>query len=343
MPVWHAALLAIWIAGLCVIVPPASAQGTGTAGLWQHLFKRPESIPAPADNPLTPEKVALGAGLFADPRLSGTARHSCASCHQPGRGLSDGRRQARALSGAALQRNTPAIWNLAWSKQFFWDGRAPSLEVQVRGPIEAVDEMNGDWPTILRRLQADPATVERFKVAFPDEPGIAQGTVVKALASYVRSLMSPPTRFDAWIEGNARALNTAEQRGFQLFTGKAGCMLCHVGWRFTDDRFHDIGLPGKDPGRSTVPDGTPGRMAFKTPSLRELAHTAPYMHDGSLPNLQAVLKHYTGGFVHRATVAPTMNRYLRLTIQEKADLIAFLGTLSSEKAAPRTKQGAASR
>ncbi len=337
MPVRHATLLVIWIVAFCAPVPLASAQGTDIASLWRHLFKRPESIPAPADNPLTPEKVALGAGLFSDPRLSGSGRHSCASCHQPGRALSDGRRQARALSGAALRRNTPAIWNLAWSKQFFWDGRAPSLEVQVRGPIEAVDEMNGHWPTILRRLEADAATVDRFKAAFPDDPGVAETTVIKALASYVRSLVSPATRFDAWIEGDAQALNAGELRGFQLFTGKAGCMLCHVGWRFTDDRFHDIGLPGTDPGRSAVPDGTPGRKAFKTPSLREVAHTAPYMHDGSLRNLQAVLKHYTGGFVHRATVAPNMQRHLRLTVQEKADLIAFLGTLSSEKAAPRSK------
>ena len=111
-------------------------------------------------------------------------------------------------------------------------------------------------------------------------------------------------------------------------------MLCHVGWRFTDDRFHDIGLRSQDPGRSAVPDGTPGRMAFKTPSLRELAYTAPYMHDGSLPTLLAVVAHYSGGFVRRATLAPNMNRQLRLTAQEKADLVAFLRTLSSEKAAP---------
>ena len=115
-------------------------------------------------------------------------------------------------------------------------------------------------------------------------------------------------------------------------------MLCHVGWRFTDDRFHDIGLRGRDPGRSAVPDGTPGRRAFKTPSLRELAHTAPYMHDGSLPTLAAVVKHYTGGFVSRPTVAPNMNRHLRLTAQEKSDLIAFLRSLSSEKAAPALQQ-----
>jgi cytochrome c peroxidase len=321
----------------------ASAQTPDPEALWRHLFKRPVEIPAPGDNALTPEKIALGAALFADRRLSSEGKHSCASCHRPEQAFTDGRRQARALSGQPLRRNTPSLWNLAWSKQFFWDGRAPSLEVQVRGPIEAADEMNGDWPAILRRLQEDAGIVEQFKAAFPDQLGVTQETVVMALASYVRSLVSPVTRFDAWIDGDVGALNDSERRGFRLFTGKAGCMLCHAGWRFTDDRFHDIGLPGKDPGRSAVPDGTPGRMAFKTPSLRELKRTAPYMHDGSLPSLRAVLKHYTGGFVHRATVAPTMNRKLRLTPQEKADLIAFLGTLSSEKAAPRSERGATSK
>ena len=147
----------------------------------------------------------------------------------------------------------------------------------------------------------------------------------------MRSLVSPPTRFDAWIGGDAGALSAAEVRGFTLFTGKAGCVLCHAGWRFTDDRFHDIGLPGKDPGRGAVPGGTPGLAAFKTPSLRELKRTAPYMHDGSLPTLAAVLAHYTGGFVRRPSLAPTMNLKLKLGAQERADLIAFLHTLSSEK------------
>ncbi|NJO22200.1 MAG: c-type cytochrome [Sphingomonadales bacterium] len=322
---------------------PASAQAPSPDAPWRQMFARPDAPPAPPDNPLTPERIALGARLFSDPRLSGTGRHSCASCHRPERAFTDGRRQARALTGEPLRRNTPALWNLAWSKQFFWDGRSPSLEAQVRMPIEAADEMGGDWPAVLLRLEAEAGLVSQFQSAFPGEPALSQDMVVKALASYVRSLVSPPTRFDAWIEGDAAALDAAEVRGFGLFTGKAGCLLCHAGWRFTDDRFHDIGLRGKDPGRAAVPDGTPGRMAFKTPSLRDVGRTAPYMHDGSLPTLAAVLKHYTGGFVSRPTLAPHMNRRLRLTRKEKADLIAFLRTLSSEKAAPRLKQGPASR
>jgi len=316
------------------IVPPQEVQAADAAGPWRAMFQRPAAPPpAPVDNPMTPERIALGARLFADPRLSGNGQRSCATCHQPKRAFTDGRRRARALSGEPLRRNTPSLWNLAWSKHYFWDGRAPSLEAQIRAPIEAADEMGGNWPTIIARIESDADLAAQFAMAFPGEPRVSQGTVVKALASYVRSLVSPPTRFDAWIDGNGDALSSAELRGFRLFTGKAGCVLCHAGWRFSDDRFHDIGLPGRDPGRGAVPGGTPGLRAFKTPSLRDLARTAPYMHDGSLSSLGAVLAHYGGGFVRRPELAPNMNRELRLSAQEKADLIAFLQALSSKEAA----------
>jgi cytochrome c peroxidase len=329
------------LSALALCAAPSQAQAPDIDAAWRAVFQRPTAPPpAPPDNPTTPERIALGATLFADPRLSGTGSHSCASCHRPERAFTDGRRQARALTGAPLRRNTPTLWNLAWSKQFFWDGRAPSLEEQVRMPIEARDEMGGEWPAILRRLSVDADLVDSFRAAFPGEAGPSEGTVVRALASHVRSLVSPRTRFDAWIEGDPRALNAAEVRGFALFTGKAGCVLCHAGWRFTDDRFHDIGLAGTDPGRADVPGGTPGRRAFKTPGLRELVRTAPYMHDGSLATLETVLRHYTGRFVARPTLAPNMKRDLRLTSREKADLIAFLRTLSSEGAGPLSSRNA---
>jgi cytochrome c peroxidase len=324
---------------LCLAAPGAAwhaeAQPVDTVEPWRAFFRRPATPPAaPADNPMAPDSVALGARLFADARLSGRGDRSCASCHRPELALTDGRRRARAVSGAPLRRNTPSLWNLAWSKHYFWDGRAPSLEVQVRGPIESEEEMGGSWPTILARLETDAELAGRFRAAFGDKAPVSQDSVVKALAAYVRSLVSPATRFDAWIEGDAGALSQAEVRGFRLFTGKAGCVLCHAGWRFTDDRFHDIGLPGADPGRGAVPGGTPGLRAFKTPSLREAAHTAPYMHDGSLPTLSAVVAHYAGGFVPRRELAPTMSRTLRLSGQERADLVAFLRTLSTAPAAP---------
>jgi cytochrome c peroxidase len=310
-----------------------STDAEDAAAPWRALFRRPSTPPpAPADNLTTAAKVALGARLFADARLSGRSARSCTSCHRPELAFTDGRPRALGLAGAPLRRNTPGLWNLAWSTHYFWDGRAPSLEAQVQMPIEAKDEMAGHWPTTLARLEADADLAGQFRAAFGAE-AISKDTAVKALAAYLRSLVSPATRFDAWIEGDNGALSAAEMRGFRLFTGKAGCVLCHVGWRFTDDRFHDIGLPGNDPGRGAVPGGTPGLRAFKTASLRELAHTAPYMHDGSLPTLAAVVAHYAGGFVARPGLAPSMNRSLRLSAQEMADLVAFLLTLSTE--APR--------
>jgi cytochrome c peroxidase len=329
-------------AALCLLVgliacgsQSSSAGAEDVAGPWRTLFRRPVAAPSAADAPpASPARIALGARLFADTRLSGGGLRSCASCHRPELGFTDGRPRAEGLSGAALARNTPSLWNLAWSTRFFWDGRALSLEAQVPGPIEAAEEMAAHWPTILTRLKGDADTREQFRAAFGAGTPIARDTVVLALAAYVRSLVSPPTRFDAWIEGDAGALSAAEVRGFAMFTGKAGCVLCHVGWRFTDDRFHDIGLPSDDPGRGGVPGGTPGLKAFKTPSLRELAHTAPYMHDGSLPTLEAVVEHYAGRFVARPELAPSMERSLRLSAQERSDLVAFLLSLSS-KAAPR--------
>ena len=345
MPSTRAASGAIAMLGLlCVLAPivasAALAQGADVVGVWRQIFERPAGPPpSPPDNPLTTDKIALGGRLFADVRLSGKGNRSCASCHRPERAFTDGRRRARALSGAPLRRNTASLWNLAWGRQFFWDGRAPSLETQVGIPIAEAQEMGGDWPAILHRLEADGEVVGQFRAAFPgEEPFVSRATISKALAAYVRSLVSPPTRFDAWIGGEAGALRPAEVRGFGLFVGKAGCVLCHVGWRFTNDRFHDIGLPGRDGGRGAVPGGTPGLREFKTPGLRELAHTAPYMHDGSLATLEAVVQHYTGGFVARRSLATHINRELRLSAQEKADLIAFLGTLSSEPGPARARR-----
>jgi cytochrome c peroxidase len=332
-----AATACLWAAN---VVATAQAQSAAPDPRWQAMFRRPADIPAAPDNPLTPEKIALGARLFSDTRLSGGGDRSCASCHQPDRSFTDGRRRARAHSGLSLRRNTPSLWNLAWGKNFSWDGRAPSLEAQVLIPIAAADEMAGDWPAILARLQADAELAAQFAAVFPGEPAVSQANVAKSLASYVRSLVSPPTRFDHWIAGDAHALRPAEARGFGLFTGKAACVLCHAGWRFTDDRFHDIGLRSADLGQGGLASSAAalGFVAFKTPGLREALHTAPYMHDGSRPTLGAVLGHYGGGFVARPSLAPHMNRSLRLSAREKSDLIAFLRTLSSEKGPARSGQ-----
>ena len=293
-------------------------------------YVRPASIPSPADNVPTPSRIALGKRLFSDVRLSGKATMSCATCHDPEQAFTDGRRFSSGVEGNVLRRHSPTLWNVAWGRAFFWDGRMPSLEMQALKPIEDPDEMGGNIDDVIARLRADPSYVAGFAVTYPATPSITAGTLAKALASYQRSLVAPPTRFDRWISGDRKALSAGEAAGFRLFNGKAGCGTCHQGWAFTDHGFHDIGLPGIDKGRGTVMGIPRLDHAFKTPSLRELKWTAPYMHDGSLATLDDVLTHYERGIIERSTQSRDLPRNLNLTADERRDLLAFLGSLSSD-------------
>jgi cytochrome c peroxidase len=293
-------------------------------------FRRPPTVPFPADNPFSEQKRALGEALFHDKRLSIDASLACASCHERDKGFADGKVQGRGVPGRPLKRHTPTLWNLAWSSPVFWDGRARSLEEQVAGPIESPDEMAQPIAAVVARLAADPATVRAFTQAFPETPQIDGSNLAKAIATYERTFVSPDTHFDRWIAGDEHALTQNEIAGFRLFTGKARCMKCHSGFAFTDYAFHDIGLPGDDRGRGAVLRLGAAEHAFKTPGLREIARSAPYMHDGSLATLEDVLRHYVSGVVDRATLSKDLARGLKLSDAERADLIAFLGTLTSE-------------
>ncbi len=293
-------------------------------------FRRPVTVPFPADNPFSEKKRALGEALFHDKRLSADDSLACASCHERGKGLADGKAHGRGVPGRALKRHTPTLWNLAWSSPVFWDGRARSLEEQVAGPIELPDEMAQPLASVISRLAADPAMVSAFAEAFPKTPTIDAKNLAKAIATYERTFVSPVTRFDRFVHGDARALSQSERAGFRLFTGKAGCVKCHSGFAFTDYAFHDIGLPGDDRGRGSVLRLDAADHAFKTPGLREIGRSAPYMHDGSLATLADVVRHYENGIVERPTLSKDLSRGLKLTDGERADLIAFLATLTSE-------------
>jgi cytochrome c peroxidase len=316
---------------LAVHAQAADAPGPSLDSFWRDFFARPQQA---ATEPALERRVALGKELFSDVRLSGGQTRSCASCHRPKRAFADGEMRPFGLDGRTMQRNTPALWNLAWSPLFTWDGRANSLAAQTRAPLEHANEMAGAWSVILARLSADTTIIAAFASAFAGEdPAITPENVLAALVAYERSLVSPLTRFDHWVAGDEEALLPDELAGFRLFVGRAGCVGCHSGWRFTDDRFHDIGLPGDDAGRGAIEGGVPGLRAFKTPGLREVVHTAPYMHDGSLPTLEAVVAHYAGGLRERPGVDSGLVRGLELDAGERAQLIAFLRTLSSETAA----------
>jgi cytochrome c peroxidase len=271
--------------------------------------------------------VALGAALFSDTRLSREGDRSCASCHQPDKGYSDGLAKALGRDGTSLKRNTPHLYNLASATSFYWDGREPTLESQARVPLHAANELAAEPSQLLTRLSADMDLRRQFAAAFPNETEMSESALLSVLAAYEKSLVSPETAFDAWVAGDEDALSEQEKRGFRIFVGKGGCVSCHGGWRMTDDGFHDIGLETDDPGRSAVPGGAAGIPAFKTPGLRQVARTAPYMHNGSLATLEDVVAHYAGKHASRPSLAPSLVRDLKLDADERAALVAFLKTL----------------
>jgi cytochrome c peroxidase len=294
-------------------------------------FARPSFLPSLPSNPPSAAKVALGQRLFFDKEFSATGTIACASCHDPKLAFTDGEPTGRGVSGRRLVRHTPSLWNVAWSRLLFWDGRAPSLEAQVRFPVEHPDEMGDSLENAVFRLSRHESYERAFAAAFPSDPQISPRNLALALAAYERTLVSPPTRFDAFIAGDTSAYSPAETRGFRIFVGKGRCSNCHTGFALTDNNFYDIGLPGEDRGRGAVIGLPAADHAFKTPTLRELAWTAPYMHDGSLATLEDVVRHYEQGGVVRPTRSRDLPQALRLSDGERADLIGFLETLSSDQ------------
>jgi cytochrome c peroxidase len=290
------------------------------------LFKRPQPLRPPRG--AEAEQIALGARLFAERKLSADHKMSCATCHDPAQSFADARRKARGNKSQELERNTPALWNLDGARAYYWDGRAPTLEAQIKDAIEREGEMDATVEAGILWLSRDPFYVAAFQRAFGGQNALNGENLLKALASYERSLVSPETRFDRWIEGDFYALSEKEIAGMRLFTGKGRCLACHGGWRFTDDGFHDIGVRSKDPGRQAIAGGA--ERAFKTPSLREAVWTAPYMHDGSLKTLDDVVAHYAGKLDMRPSLAPELKRGITLTEAERGDLVAFLKSLSSD-------------
>ncbi len=296
--------------------------------LWKKDYLRPTSIPFPAGNSFSPERALLGRTLFFDPRLSGSKVLSCARCHNPGFSWSDALPKALGNGLRELPRLTPTILNLAWAEVLFWDGRAESLEEQALAPIESTSEMNQPFDAMIQTVAGIAGYRRLFEQAYPGEP-ISPPTVARAIATFERTVVSGRAPFDAWIGGNESAIPDNAKRGFDLFNGKAGCRKCHSGWNFTDNGFHDIGVRGADRGRGAVLPLPAMQFAFKTPTLRNIDRRAPYMHNGSEQSLPDVVELYDrGGRETRPSLAPEIVP-LHLTEREKADLLAFLKTLTS--------------
>ncbi|NUB45626.1 c-type cytochrome [Fertoebacter nigrum] len=311
---------ALVLAFATALVMPQAAYADGDLS----DFARPAGIPFPAETPYTPERAALGQRLFFDPQLSADGATSCASCHQPEKGFEDGRKTAAGLRGRTLARHTPTLWNVAIQTALFWDGRSHSLEDQALRPVSSTVEMNLDLGLLVARLSADRTYVAAFAEAFPDDPAISPDTVSRAIATYERTLISPLSPFDHYVAGDENALSEEAKRGFDLFTGKARCATCHTGWAFTNGGFHDIGLTDDDLGRGALTLRKFDEHRFRTPTLRELLSRAPYMHDGSLATLEAVVDHYAD---HRKPRLFALGS-VKLSPTERADIVAFLESLN---------------
>jgi cytochrome c peroxidase len=312
---------------------PASVGGGGaqpsSIEQLKAAYRRPGSIPFPKDNPYTATKAALGKRLYFDTRLSAANVLSCASCHSPAYGWGDGQPKGVGHGMKQLGRRSPSIVNAAFGQIFMWDGRAASLEEQALGPIKTDVEMNLPIDQLLARLNGIAEYGPIFQAAFPGV-GISPESIAKAIATYERTVVSGRAPFDSWIEGEETAISAEAKRGFVLFNTKAGCAECHSGWSFTDDSFHDIGLRDADIGRGKfLPTVVKMQQAFKTPGLREVSRRGPYMHDGLVTTLEAVVDHYDEGGVDRPSRSDLI-KPLHLSKPEKADLVAFMKTLTSE-------------
>jgi cytochrome c peroxidase len=287
------------------------------------------ALTVPAGNPQTPQKIALGKALFFDKQLSGDRSISCATCHDPEKGFSDGKPRAIGFNGKELPRHSPTVLNAAYNSLQFWDGRAASLEEQARGPIGSPAEMNlADEAELTRRLQADPRYQGKFQQIFGEGPSL--NNVAKAIAAYERTLVTRNSRFDQYALGNKKVLTHQEKVGLSLFVGKARCSQCHSGPNFTDNKFYNLGVAeARDAGRYASTNQTDDLGAFKTPGLRDLARHAPYMHDGSLATLEAVIDYYDRGGDEAKNKSKLLLK-LDLPREEKRALLAFLTTLNGE-------------
>jgi len=316
------------LAAICLVVPFLSLYGQSNPLIIPFGLDR--TMPIPKDNPLTPAKIALGQRLFNDRRLSTDETMSCESCHDPQHAFSDQRMAALGVNGHHGTRRVPRLINRGYGSSFFWDGRASTLEEQVVQPIANPNEMGMTVDEAVERIKADPSYRRDFKHVFRSQP--TSQNMAQALASYVRSILSGNSPYDRYMNGDPTALTAGQQRGLELFRGKANCIACHSGPNFTDEKFHNTGIGWRgnafdDDGRFAVTHNEADRGAFKTPTLRDVANSAPYTHQGRLSTLKDLMDFYDAGGNPNPNLDPQLHP-LHLSDQEKKDVIDFLGALN---------------
>jgi cytochrome c peroxidase len=318
MPMWTIASLVLFL---------VASLGAGTV-LGQGNPMLPLGLDAgsayiPDDNPMTPTKIALGKKFFWDKRWSTNATVACVSCHPPEHGWSDPQQFSINFAGKPTPRHAPTLVNRLFSDRQLWTGLRPSLEEQALKDSNRTDEM------VVKNLGAVAAYQREFRTVFGTE--LNPDGVAKAIASYVRTIVSGNAPYDRFGAGDKTALTPAAQRGRALFEGKARCVACHVGFNFTDEGYRNIGVgmdkPNPDLGRYVVTQNEAEKGAFKTPSLRDVDRRGPYMHDGSEKTLEGVVAFYNRGGVKNPWLSQDI-RPLGLSAGEQADLVAFLHALT---------------
>jgi cytochrome c peroxidase len=286
----------------------------------------------PADNPYTKSKAELGRLLYFDKRLSADGSVSCADCHHPKFAFGDGKAVSTGIKGQKGGRSAPIVLNRAYSLAQFWDGRAATLEEQAKGPMANPIEMGNTHDALVAKLRDIPGYKTRFKAVFGTE-SMDIDHVAKAIATFERTVLSGNSPYDQYKAGKKKAMTPQQVRGMTLFFGKARCDACHEGINFTTNSYHNLGVgtdkPDPDAGRYVVTKKDADWGAFKTPTLREIAKTGPYMHDGSLATLEEVVDLYNKGGIPNKNLDQSI-RKLNLTAEEKKDLVAFLQVLSGE-------------
>ena len=312
----------------------ASASDTVISGKWSMTLPvglQVTSANIPDDNSMNDDKIALGKLLYFDPRFSKDETVSCATCHNPFHGFADSTRTSTGVGGKHGTRNSPTLINRLFSADQFWDGRVKDLEHQVPGALlNPITMAMGSETEVAERVRGIKGYAPLFVKAFGDDT-VDVGRISKAIAAYERTLVSGDSPYDRHQDGDKDALSASAIRGLALFTGKANCKTCHTGFNFTDEDYNNIGVgmakPEPDVGRYAVTKNDADRGKFKTPTLRNVALTAPYMHDGSEETLEDVIAFYDQGGIPNPNLSKEI-RPLGLTAQEKQDLVAFLETLT---------------
>lgn len=321
----------ILMASFGFVANEAEAQPTSE----KRMAPLPKTVPAPKENPTTPEKVALGKLLFFDPRLSGDKKMSCTTCHRPDKAFSDGLSQAQGAGGKMLKRRTPSLLNVGFHSTFFWDGRVKTLEEQALIPIQAAGEMNQDLDRLEKELNAVPTYVKQFQAVFGTK--VNRDCIAKALSAFQRSLVTGSSPYDRYLRGEKDALSAEAKRGMELFFGDAGCGRCHQGPLLTDGKFYRLGV-SDDKGRGLVTMKTEDNYKFRTPSLRNVARSGPYMHDGFFKTLDDVLFFYFRGVPNSGPdgLPLDIESLQGIPFSEISNMIAFLEALTGEE--PRIAQ-----